>query len=439
MIVTKKFMDRRTVLRGMGASLALPVLDAMVPALSAASTTAAKPVMRLGFAYVPNGFYLPHFHPAGEGGRLFELTPILQPMEPFRDKMVVISGLSNQLANAANGGAPHTRCHTSWLTGLMPQGRGALAKTYDQYAADTLGADTPLRSLELTTEKTFAGGGGIYENSTSWRSATQPLPHENNPRVVFERLFGQGGTPAERLEKMRTSRSILDAVLGDWDRLQQRIGASDRHVVSDYLDSVREVEQRIQRTEERNADSELPEVDQPRGVPEAYDDHIKLLLDLLVLAYQADITRVSCTQFARETSYRTYPEIGAPEAHHTVSHHMQGQADLVQQNTRINVYHMSLFRYLAEKMQDTSDGDGTLLDHAILMHGSGLGDGDKHTPVNLAVTLVGGGCGTLVGGRHLVYPMHTPGMNLGLSLLDKVGVEVRDLMLADSTGPLADL
>ena len=439
MIVTKTFLDRRTVLRGLGATLALPVLDSMVPALSAAAKTAAKPVMRLGFVYVPNGFYLPHFHPTGVGGQHFELTPILQPMEPLRDKLVVISGLSNQLANAADGGAPHTRCHTSWLTGIMPQGSGVLAKTYDQYAADTLGADTPLRSLELTTEKTFTGGGGIFDNSTSWRSATQPLPHENNPRVVFERLFGQGGTPAERLEKMRTSRSILDAVLGDWDRLQRRIGPSDRVVVGDYLDSVREVEQRIQRTEERNAQSEMPEVDQPPGVPDSYDDHVRLLLDLLLLAYQADITRVNCTQLARETSYRTYPEIGVPEAHHTVSHHMQGQADLVKQNTKINHYHISLFRYLAEKMQNTPDGDGTLLDHAILMHGSGLGDGDKHTPVNLAVTLVGGGCGTLAGGRHLVYPMNTPAMNLGLSLLDKVGVDVTSLALADSTGPLAEL
>ncbi len=430
MIVTKQSLNRRTVLRGMSAALSLPLLDAMVPALSAA----AKPVMRLGFVYVPNGFYLPSFHPEGQGGKDFQLTPILRPLEPLRDRMVVISGLSNELANAANGGAPHTRCHASWLSGIMPNG-GRNAKTIDQHAADKLGADTPLRSLELTTDKTFGEGGGSLDNSTSWRTPTQPLPHERNPRIVFERLFGEGGTSSERLQRMRTSRSILDAVLGDWNRLQQRIGPGDRVVVGDYLDSVRDVEQRIQRAERQGASSELPQTDMPTGVPEAFDDHVKLLLDLVVLGYQADITRVSCTQIARESSFRTYPEIGVPDAHHTVSHHMQGDPYLAGQNTKINAYHMSLFAYLAQKMQATRDGDGTLLDHAVLMHGSGMGDGDKHTPINLAITLVGGGCGQLEGGRHLVYPIHTPAMNLGLSLLDKVDVELE--RLADSTGRLA--
>jgi hypothetical protein len=436
MIVMKRSLSRRTVLRGIGAAVSLPLLDAMVPALSAASRTAAKPVMRLGFLYVPNGFYLPNLHPKGAGGKDFELTPILKPLEPLRDKLVAITGLSNELANAANGGAPHTRCHASWLSGIMPNTwSGENAKTIDQYAADKLGADTPLRSLELTTDKTFGEGGGILENSTSWRTATQPLPHERNPRTVFERLFGEGGTAAERLERMRTSRSILDGVLDDWTRLQHRIGAGDRVVVGDYLDSVRDVEQRIQRAERQSASSDMPQTDMPAGVPEAFDDHIKLLLDLVVLGYQADITRVSCTQIARESSYRTYPEIGVPEGHHTVSHHMQGDPHLVAQNTKINAYHVSLVAYLAQKMHATQDGDGTLLDHAILMHGSGMGDGDKHTPINLAATLVGGGCGQLEGGRHLVYPMNTPAMNLGLSLLDKVGVELD--RLADSTGRLA--
>lgn len=436
MIATKKSLGRRTVLRGMGAALSLPLLDSMVPALSAASRTAAKPVMRFAFFYVPNGFYLPSFHPTGQGGKTFELTPILQPMEPFRDKLVVISGLSNVLANAANAGAPHPRCHVSWLSGLLPN-RGQLGKTIDQYAADKIGAQTPLRSIELTTDKTFADGGSALDNSTSWRTATQPLPHERNPRIVFERLFGEGGTPAERVQEMKTDRSILDGVLADWNRLQQRIGPSDRLVVNDYLDSVRDVEQRIQRAEKKNAESTVPQPDMPRGVPEAFDDHVKLLLDLLLLAYRADITRVSCTQIARESSYRTYPEIGVPDAHHTVSHHMQGDPYLVKQNTKINAYHMSLVAYLAGQMQKTPDGDGTLLDHAILMHGSGMGDGDKHTPINLAVTLVGGACGKLEGGRHLVYPVNTPGMNLGLSLLDKVDVELD--RLADSTGRLAEL
>jgi hypothetical protein len=416
----------------MGAALSLPILDAMVPALSAA---AAKPVMRLGFLYVPNGFYLPHYHPTA-AGKDFELTPILKPMEPFRDQLVVVSGLTNIAANAANGGAPHTRCHAAWLTGVLGT-RGRLAKTIDQYVAEKIGKDTVLRSMELTTEKTFADGGGSLDNSTSWRSATQPLPFEGNPRIVFERMFGEGRSATERLEQQRTDRSILDGVLEDWNRMQQRIGSSDRVVVGDYLDSVREVEQRIQRVEKQNANSTLPQVDRPAGVPESYDEHIRLLLDLLHLAYQADITRVSCTQIARESSYRTYPEIGVPDAHHVVSHHMQGDPYLAKQNTKINAYHMSLVAYLAEKMKNTPDGDGTLLDHTILMHGSGMGDGDKHSPVNLAVTLVGGGCGTLKGNRHLVYPTETPMMNFGLALLDKYGIELKSL--GDSTGRLTDL
>jgi hypothetical protein len=436
MIVTKKSLGRRTVLQGVGATLALPLLDAMVPALTAASKTAAKPVMRMGFFYVPNGFYLPNFHPAGAGGNNFELTPILQPLQPLRDQMIVISGLSNLAANAANAGAPHTRCHASWLTGVLSK-RGALAKSIDQHAADKLAADTPLRSLELTTDRTYADGGGSLDNSTSWRSPTQPLLHEANPRLVFERLFGEGGSATERLGEMRTDRSILDAVLDDWSRLQQRIGPGDRLVVNDYLDSVRDVEQRIQRAEQRSTNADLPQIEMPKGIPEAFDDHIKLLLDLVLLAYQADITRVSCTQIARESSYRTYPEIGVPDAHHTVSHHMQGDPYLAKQNTKINAYHMSLVAYFAQKAKATRDGDGTLLDHSILMHGSGMGDGDKHSPTNLAVTLVGGGCGQLAGGQHIVYPLNTPMMNLGLSLLDKVGVELPSL--ADSTGRLAGL
>ena len=430
MMITKKSLSRRTMLRGMGATVALPLLDAMVPALSAASTAAEKPPMRLAFAYVPNGFYLPHFHPAGQGGTDFELSPILKPMEPLRDKLVVITGLSNAIANAADGGGPHERGHASWLTGQMYHGMRN-AKTLDQYAADKLGADTPLRSLELTTE---GEGGGSINNSTSWRSATQPLPHIQNPRIVFERLFGEGGTAEERLDRLRTSRSVLDVVLGDWGRLQQQIGPSDRVAVSDYLDSVRDVEQRIERAVLQSASADIP-FDIPSGIPDTFDEHIRLLFDLVVIAYQADITRVSCTQISRESSYREYPWIGVPEAHHVVSHHMQGEPSLTKQNDKVNAYHMSLTAEFAQKLRAIKEGDGTLLDHTIIMHGSGLGDGDKHTPMNLAVTLVGGGCGQLEGGRHHVYPMNTPMMNLGLSLLDKVGVELDSL--ADSTGRLA--
>ena len=447
MIVTKKALPRRTVLRGIGATVALPFLDAMAPALTATARTAANPLPRLGFVYAPNGMFLPNFHPVGGGGRGFEMSPILKPLEPYREQMVVVSGLSNRgLVSTNEGGGVHTRAHGGWLSGVLPKRtEGAdieAGKTVDQYAADTLGADTSLRSLELTTESNFTVGNCengyscTYQNSTSWRTATTPLPHERDPRVVFQRLFGDGGSVEARLAQMQTDRSILDSVTESIGRLERRLGLRDRTSVEEYLDAVREIERRIQRAEQSNATTPLPTVEQPSGVPDDYDEHISLLFEMLVLAYQADVTRVSCTQMARELSGRTYPNIGVPEAHHSVSHH-QLDPHNIEQYTKINTHQMSLFAGMVERMHNTPDGDGTLLDHSILLYRTGMGDGDHHTPYNLPVTLVGGGCGQLAGGRHMVYELDTPFMNLGVTLLDKVGAHVDSV--SDSTGRLAEL
>ena len=444
MIITKMSLSRRTVLRGVGATIALPWLDAMIPALSAATATAPQ---RLGFVYVPNGMYLPNFHPAGNGGTSFQLTPILEPLAPVREHIVVVTGLSNMpvLANDQGGGV-HTRNHAGWLSGTLPKRtEGAnitSAKTVDQYAADTLGADTPLRSLELTLESNFqvgnceAGYSCAYLNSTSWRAPNAPLPHEGDPRVVFQRLFGDGGSVASRLEEMRKDRSILDSVMESVAGLKRRLGVNDRALMGDYLDSVREVEQRIVRAERTNAVTPLPAVEQPSGIPDEYDAHAKLLMDLLLLAYQGDITRVSCLQIGRELSSRTYPWIGVPEAHHGVSHHQRDPHN-IQQKTKIDVYNMGLFARLLGRMRETRDGDGSLLDHTMFLYGAGMGDGDRHTPLDLPVLLAGGAGGRLKGGRHVKYPENTPFMNLCLTLLAKVGVTVDKL--GDSTGPLTDL
>jgi hypothetical protein len=391
--------------------------------------------------------YLPNFHPAGNGGTTFELTPVLTPLASVREHVVVVSGLSNMpvLANDQGGGV-HTRNHAGWLSGVLPKRtEGAnitSAKTADQYAADKLGADTPLRSLELTLESNYqvgnceAGYSCAYLNSTSWRAANAPLPHEGDPRVVFQRLFGDGGSVASRLEEMKKDRSILDSVMESVAAVRRRLGAADRTAMADYLDSVREVEQRIVRAERTNATTPLPVFEQPSGVPDEYDEHAKLLMDLLLLAYQGDITRVSCLQIGRELSGRTYPWIGVPEAHHGVSHHQRDPHN-IQQKTKIDAYNMSLFTRVLEKMRDTADGDGTLLDHSLLLYGAGMGDGDRHTPLELPVVLAGHAGGQLKTGRHVRYPENTPFMNLCVTLLAKVDVTVDKI--GDSTGLLTDL
>ena len=445
--ITKKALPRRTVLRGMGSLVALPLLGAMVPALTATGRTAASPISRLGFFYAPNGMFLPNFHPTGNGGRDYKITRILSPLKDYREQMIVVSGLSNNgLVSPNEGGGVHTRAHGGWLSGVLPKRtEGAdieAGKTVDQFAADVLGKDTSLRSLELTTESNFTVGNCengyscTYQNSTSWRSPTTPLYHERDPRVVFQRLFGDGGSVEARLAQMQTDRSILDSVTDSINQLERKLGPSDRVMMEEYLDAVREIERRIQRTVQNNASGPLPTAQQPAGLPDTYEEHVDTLFEMLVLAYQADITRVSCFQMARELSGRTYPHIGVPEGHHTVSHHQLNPHN-IEQYTKINIHQVSLFSKLIDRMHNTPDGDGSLLDHSIMMYGTGMGDGDHHTPYDLPVILVGGGSGQMKGGRHIKYAMHTPFMNLGLTLLDKVGVKVDSI--SDSTGLLTNL
>ena len=445
MIITKTMLPRRTFLRGVGTTLALPLLDAMVPALSAMRKTAAKPTPRLGFFFVPNGVYPPHWRPTGDETK-FELSRILQPMAPFKDQVVVVTGLSNAQADAVDvGGANHTRCHAAWLSGSRPRRtEGAdieLGTTIDQIAAPQIGKDTQLLSLELALEPNYivanceGGYSCAYVNSTSWRSPTTPLPMENNPRAVFERLFGEGYSGRARREQLRLNRSILDSVTADVAQLRQVLGPSDRATVTQYLDAIREVEARIQRSE-RLSESSDTAIGAPVGIPASFEEHAKLMFDLQFLAYRADITRVVTFQIGREQSARSYPQIGVDVSHHDASHWGRSP-EMTDVNSKINAYHVELLAHLVEKMRATPDGDGSLMDHAIFLYGSGMGDGNEHIPHDLPVLLVGGGCGQLKGDRFLNCPMDTPMMNLGVSLVQKMGGVVDKI--GDSTGPLVGL
>jgi hypothetical protein len=444
MIITKMALPRRTFLRGMGATLALPLLDAMVPALSAVAKTAANPVRRLGFFYIPNGANMERWTPAGEGGA-FELSPILKPLEPFRDRLVVVSGLDQKQAeNFGEGVGEHARASAVWLNGVRPkrtEGADVMAgTTADQLAAQAIGADTPLPSMELALEPSFMVGNCdngyscVYMNTLSWRTPTTPLPMENNPRLVFERMFGDGGTARQRRADLEKDRSILDSVTADMARLQKTLGAGDRTRLGEYVDGIREVERRIQRAEAMSGERALPEVlERPVGIPVTFDEHAKLMYDLQALAFQADITRVITFQIGREFSPRTFPNLGITDGHHTISHH-QNNPERLDKYAKINTYHVELFAYFLDKLRQTPDGDGTLLDHALLLYGGGISDGDKHSHLDLPLMLVGGSDGRVKGGRHLKYASGTPMNNLLLSVLDKVGV--RTDQFGDATGKL---
>ncbi|MBM3777501.1 MAG: DUF1552 domain-containing protein [Acidimicrobiia bacterium] len=447
MRLTRTALHRRTLLRGAGATLALPLLDAMVPALTPVAKTAARAVPRLGFFYMPNGVAQRYWEPEGTGGGDFTFSPILKSLEPFRERVVVLSGLANPAAiSTTQGSGPHTRAHAVWLNGVTPKWtEGAdfrSGKTIDQFAADELGADTPLRSLEIALEPNYMigscelGYSCVYINSTSWRSPTMPLPMENNPRVVFERLFGDGGTVEAQRARLRQNRSILDAVKEEAAALDRKLGAGDRATLDQYLGAIRDVERRIEATERQRETTPLPDLERPLGIPSTFDEHAKLMMDLQLLAWRADITRVATFQIGREQSNRTYPEVGCPEGHHDQSH--RGDAENLLIYSKVNAYHMMLFARFVEQMRDTPDGDGSLLDHSMVLIGSGMGDGARHSPMDLPLVLVGGANGRLEGNRHLVYPPRTvPMMNLGLSMLDKVGVKVDEI--GDSTGRLTDL
>jgi hypothetical protein len=438
--ITKRALPRRTFLRGVGATLALPLLDAMVPAFGA---DAPRGIPRLGFVYVGNGIVHATFKPRGEG-RNFELSPVLSPLAPLREHLNVISGLDHaQADNIGDGTGDHPRSSAAWLTGVhafdrtQPGVEVKLATTADQLAADVLGQTTPVRSLELAvdtaTQSACDSGDCFYVNTVSWRNETTPNLTENHPRVVFERLFGDGGSSAERLERTRDVGSILDSVRAEASRLAAEVGHGDRAKLDEYLDSVREIEQRIQGAESTDEHAvALPA--RPTSIPASFDDYTKLMLDLQLLAFQTDTTRVFSMILAREVSNRPYPHIGVPEQHHPVSHHRNDPV-LIEKKTKIDTYHISLLAYLAAKMHATADGDGSLLDQSLLMYGAGMGDGNLHRHYDLPCVLLGKLGGTIKTGQHLVYPSGTPMTNLLLTVLGKVGVETASI--GDSTGPLA--
>jgi hypothetical protein len=438
--VTKKALPRRTFLRGVGATLALPLLDAMVPAFGADIT---RPTPRLGFIYVGNGIVHRTFRPRGEGAD-FELSPVLRPLAALREHLTVISGLDHaQAENFGDGTGDHPRSSAAWLTGVHAYDRTRpgvevkLATSADQLAADVLGKSTPVRSLELAvdtaTQSSCDSGDCFYVNTVSWRSETTPNLTENHPRIVFERLFGDGGSSAERLARTRKTSSILDSVREEANRLAADVGRGDQAKLGEYLDSVREIEQRIQGVEASDEHAvALP--DRPTGIPASFDEHTKLMLDLQLLAFQTDTTRVFSMILAREVSNRSYPQIGVPDQHHPVSHHRDDPA-LIEKKTRIDAYHISLLAYLAAKMQATPDGDSTLLDQSLLMYGGGMGDGNLHRHSDLPCVLLGKLGGKIAAGQHLVYPPGTPMTNMLLTMLDKIGAHVETI--GDSTGRLA--
>jgi len=449
MIVTRKSLSRRTVLRGLGATMALPLLDGMVPAFAAQNKTAARPVIRLGVMYVPMGAVMNNWTPAGEGAQ-FEMSPILQPLTPFRDRLLVLTGLDNEPAVARLGepAGGHGRIGGAFLTGVHAKPtEGAdfeAGVSVDQIAAAHLGQQTQLASLELGLETTgLAGACDVgyscaYVNTLCWRSATTPLPMESNPRAVFERLFGDSDSTdrATRLARIQQDRSVLDSLRESVADLEKTLGRRDRAKLTEYLEAVRDVERRIQRAEAQSA-RELPVVERPTGsIGASFEEHAKVMLDLQVLAYQSDLTRVTTFMIGKELSSRTYPEIGVPDQHHPLSHH-QNDPQKLDKLTKINTFHVSLLAYYLGKLKATPDGDGTLLDHVMLVYGSGMSNSNLHVPHKLPILLVGGGAGQVQGGRHLRFAEGTPLTNLYLTVLNKVGVPVE--RVGDSTGALQHL
>ncbi|HKQ76541.1 MAG TPA: DUF1552 domain-containing protein [Blastocatellia bacterium] len=440
MIVTRKSLPRRAFLRGMGVTIALPMLDAMTPAFSASG----KPAVRLGFVYVPNGIIMEKWTPKGEGAD-FQFAPIMKPLEPFRDRLLVFSGLAQVQGRALGDGAgDHARAGATFLTGVHPKKSEINIRSgvsADQIAARELSKHTQFASLELGVESNQLAGNCdsgyscAYTNTISWRSDTTPLPVENNPRAIFERLFGDGESTdaAARLALIERQRSILDYVAGSLDRLNNKVGRGDRAKLNEYTDAIRDIERRIQKAEQQNATMKLPVMERPTAVPEEFEDHVKMVMDLQALAYQADLTRVISLMMAREGSNRPYRSIGISDGHHNLTHH-QNDADKIAKITRINEQHVKLFAHLLERLKATPDGEGNLLDHSLIVYGSSISDGNLHTHHDLPIVLAGGASGQVQGNRHVVYPKDTPLNNLLLSMLEKAGVPVEKF--GDSTGKL---
>jgi hypothetical protein len=435
MFITKRALKRRTFLRGAGAALALPLLDAMVPALTATVKTAAKTQRRLGFVYIPHGVIMNEWTPKTTGAD-FELPQILSPLAPFRDSLTVVSNLQRAEVNSN-----HAVSAACWLTGIQPKRTDgpdfSVGTSIDQLVAKQIGQDTTFPSMELATED-FTGLLGAcdpgyscaYMNTLNWQSPTSPLPMEINPRVVFERMFGGGRTTEERLSRMRTDRSILDFVTGQIADLERGLGSRDRDRLNDYLDHVREIERRIQRSEQLAGTT--PDVPtEPVGVPESFEEHVELMFDLLALAWQSDLTRVFTFMMAREVSQRTYPNIGVTEPHHSISHHGQ-RPQAIEGHTKVNVYHVSLFAKFIERLRSTPDGDGTLLDHSLVMYGSGMSDGNGHTGGPLPAALIGGALGRK-GSRHIETAPQTPSANLLLAIGQAFGIEQEKFGISSGT------
>src|SRR5271165_6078585 len=444
MFVTKKSISRRTVLRAAGTAVALPLLDSMIPAFAPADTI--KPVRRLGVVYHPNGVIYDEWLPKGAGSS-YELSPTLKGLEAFKDKTIVITGLSCEPAEPlGDGGGDDSRACGSYLTGVHVKKSDSIvenAVSMDQIAAKAFERETQLSSLQMTADENSLlgscdlGYSCAYSSTISWLTPTLPLMAENNPRVLFERMFGSSDStdPRVRAARLSQDRSLLDSVSERVNQLQRQLGASDNRKMNDYLASLRDVERRIQKAEEQSS-KELPDVAQPAGIPEKFEDHVRLLYDLQLLAYQSDLTRVITFMYGREQTGRPYPQIGVPEPHHPLTHH-QGNPEKMAKCAKIQRYHIALFAEYLEKLRNTPDGDGSLLDHVILLFGSGISNSDRHTHGPLPTFVVGGGGGTLKGGRHLIYPEHTPLTNLQLTLLNKLGLPAEKL--GDSNGQFKEL
>ena len=440
MFITKKALPRRTILRGFGASMALPLLDAMVPAATAASATVATPARRLGFVFMPMGADLSRWTPEGE--TLDNLSPILSSLAPVKDKVNALTNL--ELRNAYPGS--HATSNSAFLSAarakLTESSDYYLGTTVDQIAAKEIGQSTQLPSLELamdmmeTVGQCDNGYACVYQNNLSWSTPTTPLPAEAHPRLVFENLFGDGGSKLERQAALRRRASLLDFVREDMARLKRELGPADRAKVDGYLDTVREVERRIQKAEADVDENPLPDLDRPVGVPAAYADHARLMFDLQVLALQGDVTRVITFQLARETSNRTYPEIGVSDPHHPLTHH-GNDPEKIARMAKINTFHVSLFAEFLEKLDATPEGEGSLLDHSLYLYGSGMGDPNKHDHSNLPVLVAGGGAAGIKGNRHIRFEKVTPLANAHLTLLERVGVHLE--RFGDSDGLIEEL
>lgn len=443
MIVTKKALPRRTFLRGAGAALALPLLDAMIPSLTALAETPASPtkLRRLGFVYMPMGCDVTRWTPPGSE-KLDELSPSLSPLEPLKKKVAILTNM--ELRNAYPG--THATSNCSFLSAAKAKRTEStdyhLGTTVDQVAAKQIGRDTQLASLELSMDLLSVVGqcdngyACVYQNNLSWSSPTTPLPAEAHPRLVFENLFGEEGGPADRKESLKKRASLLDSVTGELARLQKTLGPRDRTRVNQYLEAVRDVERRIQQAEAAAGENPLPDLDRPTGVPASYADHARLMFDLQLLAMQGDITRVITFQLAREASARAYTEIGISEGHHPLTHH-GGDPEKIAKVAKINQFHVSLFAEFLKKLESTPEGNGSLLDHVLYLYGSGMGNPNVHDHLNLPIIVAGGAAGNMQGGRHIRYEDPKPLANLHLTLLDKVGVKLDSF--ADSSGKVNEL